>query len=593
MNATAPLKSFIVLLLVCGLAAAPLAATRHERSQSATTAAQQNDDDADGVTFDNLLRASSYTLYIEVRNVGAVLRSPEFRETFEPISPMLGHFVGGTETTLVRLVTDNADRLQRSRVMLAFSPADSSLPALIVGVEMESEDAAKEFEAMAKERFASLAAVAQEVAGRSAGADPANGANPTPTAIRRADRLIVISFTPFTFKALRGANDESMSDDMNFRAARDRFYAEPLFVYYDVALSGRKRKALEETLRNSDEEITNTPSRVIVTADSSEEITVVQPRSATTSGRAAAAQRPAPSQASPRKSGAAAPPPAIRAAPVAPTVASPAARKETDPLGDLLGLMLSGESQEPEAVAIALALEHDALIARALMIGPPGATAGPLPFLSPPISGPAISSEAAGYLPADTGIFVAASLDWARLYDLATHPSRKPRGMSRGSAAQLADFDARRAAFEKASGVRLADLLASALGNEVALSVPASYLGGTPLGRMPMNARAAASMPLMLVAVRDREALAPRLPALLEALGIKPANAKAAAEKVGDVEITSYGNIAYAFVNNYLMMAANVASLRQALEARAGHTTLADDRNFQSYTEWQPRASVT
>ncbi|HKP11597.1 MAG TPA: hypothetical protein VJZ91_05780, partial [Blastocatellia bacterium] len=71
------------------------------------------------------------------------------------------------------------------------------------------------------------------------------------------------------------------------------------------------------------------------------------------------------------------------------------------------------------------------------------------------------------------------------------------------------------------------------------------------------------------------------------------ANAKAATEKVGDVEVTSYGNIAYAFVNHYLMMAANVASLRQALEARAGHTTLADDRNFQSYTEWQPRASVT
>jgi len=90
MNIAALLKSLMVLLLVGELAAAPLAATHSERPGLApAVAVQQDDDDAEGVTFDNLLRASSYTLYIEARNIGALLRSAEFRETFEPASPML------------------------------------------------------------------------------------------------------------------------------------------------------------------------------------------------------------------------------------------------------------------------------------------------------------------------------------------------------------------------------------------------------------------------------------------------------------------------------------------------------------------------
>jgi len=66
-------------------------------------------------------------------------------------------------------------------------------------------------------------------------------------------------------------------------------------------------------------------------------------------------------------------------------------------------------------------------------------------------------------------------------------------------------------------------LLAATLGNEIALSVPASYLSGTPLGRMPLKGRAATVEPLMLIAMRDREALAPKLRPLLETNG-KPAS---------------------------------------------------------------------
>ena len=77
-----------------------------------------------------------------------------------------------------------------------------------------------------------------------------------------------------------------------------------------------------------------------------------------------------------------------------------------------------------------------------------------------------------------------------------------------------------------------------------------------------------------------------------EAVGVRLANAKATTEQVGDIEITSYGNLSYAFVNSYLLMAANAATIRQAIEAHAANATLAASHDFQSYTEWQPRGMV-
>jgi hypothetical protein len=599
-------SSLIALLLIGELAAAPLAATHSKRPQPLPVISdQQDEDDTSGVTFDNLLRASSYSLYIEARNIGAVLRSTDFRETFEPIAPMLERFGGGgAEMTLVRLVTDNADRLQHSRVMLAFSPADSSLPGQIVAFELESEDAAKEFETMAKQLSTSIASMAQK-ANKAIGLATKIDTSSALAGVRRVDRLVVISMASFSFKTLRGPDDKPMSDDINFRTARDRFSAEPIFFYYDASISARKRKAYEDSLPAADDMNTDAPPSSPSSTSSTVEVTpavgkkvessggaVAQPtpRTATaTSGRTAVQQRRSTSPAPPRNSRAAAPPAPFKPSATLETT-SQATMKEPDPLGDLLGLIISGESQSPEGVAVALSIESDALVVRALLVGPPGAGVGPVPFVSAPVTGPPVASEAANYLPADTGIYVTASLDWARLYDLTTHLAPTARGASKEKAARAAAFDVRRLAFEKANGVRLIDLLSAALGNEIALSVPPSYLSNTPLGRLPANGRAA--VPLMLVAVRDREALAPRLPALLEALGVK-LTGKATAEKAGDVEISSHGNIAYAFVNNYLMMAANAATIRQALEARAAHKTLAESHDFQSYTGWQPQTTVT
>jgi hypothetical protein len=644
MNMAVLLKSVMVVLLVVEFAAAPLAATRCLGREPGSAVAvgsdvvRSDDDDAEGVTFDTLLPAASYTVYIEARNIGTLLRSAEFREIFEPISPMLEHLNSAAEFQLVRMVADNAERLQRSRVMMVFSPTDAALPGQLLAFELESEDAAQEFEAKIQERMAALAGLARKAAGQSGNVDIPDHTSSPAIVTHRAGRLIVLSPTPFTFKQVRGTSDKLMSDDINFRVARERFYAEPLFIYYDSGLSERRRKAREDQLRKSNEDSFNVEEGSTDAEGShgrqrsargagSTSSTVTLPvanvdeqRSETPSTNVTKPTntRPPAAPASRRpRSGA-----TINAAPPAPTRApaaqragksgpstvpsikpqvmqateSPTARREADPLDGLFNLLLSGEGQTPapEAVAIALAVESDALAVRALLIGGPGAALGPVPFLSLPVSGPPLSSEAAGYLPADTGIFVAASLDWPRLCDLAARRLRRLRGMPDGGTApaQATEFDARRAAFEKAGGARFADVLAATLGNEIALSVPVSYLSGTPLGRVRLSAQAAFIEPLVVFAVRDREALAPKLPALLAVVGVKLASPKATMEKIGEVEITSYGNLAYAFVNDYMIMAASVASIRRAIAARASGTTLAASHDFQSYTQWQPRATI-
>src|SRR5207253_4922920 len=73
------------------------------------------------------------------------------------------------------------------------------------------------------------------------------------------------STTSFTFKGLHGKSDRRMSGDMNFRAARDHLSSEPLFIYYDIALSERRREAALAAL---------TPN----TNSAREELTVVRPQ---------------------------------------------------------------------------------------------------------------------------------------------------------------------------------------------------------------------------------------------------------------------------------------------------------------------------
>src|SRR5262249_26215793 len=139
-------------------------------------------------------------------------------------------------------------------------------------------------------------------------------------------------------------------------------------------------------------------------------------------------------------------------------------------------------SIEPEAIALALTLDGDSFIVRGLFVNAPGSPVGPIPLLPSLISGPAVASEAAVYMPDDTDIFVSASLDLSQMYDAisatikksppATGPTARGPKQNKPETVEPAG-----SAFEKANGFKIKDDLLTTLGNEIAVSLPAKYLG--------------------------------------------------------------------------------------------------------------------
>lgn len=619
-------KQFLTILLVFLLGFAPPAA---QAKASTDRPSKQNEADEDGVTFDNLLQTSSYSLYIEVRNIGQHARSGGFSELIEPLLPAAYH-LPKEALALARFIVTNADALSRSRLMIATEPAKSSLPPVLIALELASDDAAQEFEGKLQELMISLfapALAAKVDSGQGTGAvsqdQPPAASSLLP--LKRAGRVLAFSTTPFTFKGLKTEGERPISDDLNFRTARDRFYSEALFLYYDVALAARvtkeRREALEKDAESGYSTTTKiTPPPVPVSPETSPEedqtsppeaeakaqsenkrvagATEAAPSTSAAAVEAASVAKSAPIPSKPPRStnspkrragkrGVEAPPPPIE-------MPQEPQGNGSDHLGNFLSRILTGGIKEewtPDAAALALTLENDSLIFRGLMIIPQGTPIGPVPFVSLLESGPAQASEAANYLPADTDIFATASLDLPRLYDTALAMFGDYRDSS-SSARKTSDFESKIAAFEKANGFKIREEIEATLGNDVAVGLPASYFSGLGLGPVSLNSQTAQSGLVLLISVRNKESLRPKLRPVLEAIGLKSPNEKGLVEKYGDIEISSYSQLSLAFINDYLVIGNNAATIRRVIDARTKNETLATSRDFHNYMQWQPRETL-
>lgn len=599
-------KQFLTMLLVFLLGLA-------QATASTDRPFNQNEADEDGVTFDNLLPTSSYCLYIEARNIGQQARSGSLSELIEPLLPMANQLPKEVYA-LARFVVTNADALSRSRLMIATEPTKPSLPALLIALELASDDAAREFEGKLQELIISL--FAPELAGKS-GSSKSTGtasqdqqpATPSPLVVKRAGRVLVFSPTPFTFKGLKTEGERPISDDLNFRTARDRFYSEALFLYYDVALATRVTKERREAQEQDTESGYSTRTKIVPPPEPAlsetlpEETSTQHPQSAQSEAAGA-----------PSKSAAAAVKAAPAATKVAPTpskpqraTASPKRRagergtpapsaipqSRSGQFSGLLSMILTGGMREEwsiDAAALALTLESDSLILRGLMINPQGTSIGPIPFLSLLESGPAQSSDAANYMPADTDIFATASLDLPRLYDTARAIFGGYGASS--SARKTSDFESKISVFEKANGFKIREEIEATLGNEVAVGLPSSYLSGVGFGPVSLNSQTAQSGLVLLISVRNKESLQSKLRPVLEAIGLKSPNEKGLVEKYSDIEISSYSQLSLAFINNYLIIGNNAAAIRKVIDARAKNETLATSRDFHNYMQWQPRETL-
>jgi hypothetical protein len=300
-----------------------------------------------------------------------------------------------------------------------------------------------------------------------------------------------------------------------------------------------------------------------------------------------------------------------------PTRQEAAQQIASNQIGHMLDAIGYGDPQWPEAVGLAVALDGNEYILRAMMIDKPEAKKSPIPFIPQLIGGPPFTSDAASVLPEDTDVLVSASVDLTQTYDGMRkaaevrakaaldrlHATRQPQ-----VSPAIDALDAF-AEFEKKAGFKIKDDLLPAFGREIAvagslktlqglgglnLGVPVPTNTGTEPGadKDEQNKKQNAVMPLLLIEVRDRDAARKLMPGVLNGLGMGEANLIAQTEKRDDTEMVNYAGIfAYAFVGDFLVVS-DAGGVRKVVDAYVNHQTLSSNTVFRNSRRWQSNRTV-
>jgi hypothetical protein len=636
------LTPIISLLTAMALFAAPLSAQQRRASAPVKPLP----------TFDNLLAVDSYEVYGEVRNVGQLLSTGGAGEIVDPIMKLaeppkefqsIVKFLKANSEALATARLLFASSPARTEIPTTFvaiefsSPEEADkfapklekfLPQILPPVpdatptpsvsESKPNDPAQAKPSDLPPRISNpneSAAKATPTAAPVATPDATAGATPAPVAehlpfvVTHAGSLVCISDKPFKFEKLHPYGSKPLAEDQNFRIAHDRFPSESVFLYFNVALQSRAkpqpspkpqiteaeaermRKQDQLTAQSGDDEIMPLSQPGATPVMNEEEARALMEaeharRSAEMVERGVAIIEPSPTP--------------------TPTKEQQAQIAASSQIGHMLDFLGRGEPQWPEAVGVALTFDNDEYVIRAILVESQNAKRLALPFVPQLISGPAYSPNAPSVLPDDTEVFVSASIDFSQTHEgmrkqaelaAKTTPRQIPAG---DKEAALDAF----AAFEKKAGFKIKEDLLPVLGNEIALAGSLKTLQGfgmfgVPAPRSPSpkaspetadeKERAAENFPVLLIAIKDRDAARPLLPRVFEGFGIGEANLIARTEKRGDTELVNYGGVfAYAFVGDFLVIS-EAAAVRRVIEANVNHQTLSSNSAFRNFRRWQPR----
>ncbi len=253
----------------------------------------------------------------------------------------------------------------------------------------------------------------------------------------------------------------------------------------------------------------------------------------------------------------------------------------------------SNSSQWPESIAVAAGFEDDEIVVRALLVNESAdGPQRPLPFVPLLLSGPAIAPEAANVVPADTDVFVSASLDLPQMYDYVSSMLKlldfaaSAGGQQKGA---NDSFGSQIGTFEKHSGFRIKDDLIAALGNEIAVAAPAQWLGVRRGGSIRSAGEQKAHGPIFIIALNDKQAFKALLPRALASVGLNGVSEQQLFEKRGAVELLTFAQGAVALIDRYLVIAPDAATMQQVTEAYNNHTTLATTDAYRNAARWQQR----
>ena len=583
-------------------------------------------------TFETLLGADTYKLYGEVRNVGQLLSTGGAGEIVDPIIKLANP--PQEFQSIIKFLKKNEEALATSRLLFASWPARADVPNAFVAIEFATPEEAAKFspkletflptvlppvpiepegkpntppEAKPSEAGKQPMAGPEKSSDRQiqTGKQPTSetrketvpGSNPKPSpqehlpfVISHKGNLVFISDKSFKFEKLHPPSSKALAEDQSFRIAHDRFSNESIFLYFSVALEDRSKplasptpvvtvKVAEPSARSQSDPSTRPPSSSSETPDETRNVMLVGAPQSTPE-----------------------PPPPVR------TRQQQAQMNASSQMGQMLDLLGVGEPQWPEAVGVALVLDNNEYVVRAILIEPPERRKLLLPFLPQLLSGATYAAEAPQVLPDDTEVFVSASIDLSQTYEgMRKEAEIRAKASARQiqTSAKDAPLDAF-AEFEKKAGFKIKDDLLPTLGNEIAVAGSLKTLLGVGVFGAPPPPKPSPSpgeattdhtkgsdvFPMLLIAVKDRDGARRLMPHVLDGLGMGEANMIAQVEKHDDAEIVNYaGLFAYAFVGNFLVIS-EAKTVRHVVEAWSNHQTLGSNTTYRNFTRWQARQTL-
>jgi len=557
-------------------------------------------------TFETLIPNDSYTFYGEVRGVGQLIQSSAVNDLLEPVLKLSGP--PKEFRNVVKWLKAHAEDVMTSRMLVATGSTihAKQAPQTLIALEFASAEEATKFAGTLND-FLPTILPTPEPGQKSAEGDKDNEkAKPTGPPdpgfhVQRVGSLVVMTPRPWTMKQLKPAGSKLLAEDPNFRAARNRFTSEPIFIFVDMKAMERNdeesRKQSEEQRRLEEEEAKREQAEAKTNEKQAKEPDEPE----------FLPEKEVDPQLSVKIDG----------------VPSPGEGKDVpgpDPVSMLLsGLgssFFSGESHMPEGIGVALAFEGDSFDLRVLLVNQSGEKADVLPFLPMLITGPALTPEAPNIFPADTEVFLSLSLDLQQIYTTMSKPQPKQtftRSQGTMVETKVTEPEPPFAALEQRLKIKLKDDLLPLLGSEISVRLPTSGAGliglpgiapamTMPSGQEPGNAtlvvgtttaseqQPANAAPVVAIAVKDREGLRALMPKLIDNFGFKGASSLMQTERREDTEIVSFANVfAYAFVGNFIVLSPDVASTRHVVDSYLKHETLSSDIQFKNATRWQPR----
>src|SRR4030095_10891440 len=255
----------------------------------------------------------------------------------------------------------------------------------------------------------------------------------------------------------------------------------------------------------------------------------------------------------------------------------------------------------PDGIGIAINFDSESFDVRALMVNATGKTSDAVPLFPIIVPGPPFVPESPSILPGDSEFFVTMSLDLPQIHSALSKPP--PPSSDRGNIQTAAnvEFESPFAAIEKLLKIKIADDVLPLLGSEVSVSFPIPpEVSGAPSpassapakpedGSSNEKKKPAEAGPVIAISLRDKEGVKLLVPKLLDALGMKGVAALAQTERREDTELVSFGDFGYAFVGNFFVISADVASTRKVVDSYLKHETLSSNGQYKNYTRWQPR----